>query len=69
MKAKFKAYLLANPSVFSITSSNKFFQLIQANIQIRNASVFYNGAGIIDSFISNVNVTASQFYGINIADY
>ena len=69
LKTAFKNYLLANPSAYNIASSNKFFQLIQSNIQIRNSSQFYNGEGIVDSFISNVNITSSQFYNIKIADY
>ena len=69
MNTAFKNYLLANPIAYNIASSNKFFQLIQSNIQIRNSSQFYNGEGIVDSFISNVNITSSQFYNIKIADY
>ena len=69
LNTAFKSYLLANPSAYNIASSNKFFQLIQSNIQIRNSSQFYNGEGIVDSFISNVNITSSQFYNIKIADY
>ena len=69
LNTAFKNYLLANPAAYNIASSNKFFQLIQSSIQIRNQSKFYNGEGIVDSFISNVNITSSQFYNIKIADY
>ena len=69
LKTAFKSYLLANPSVYEITSSGKFFQLIQSNIIIRNSSKFYNGDGVIDSFISNFNVADSQFYNMTIKDY
>ena len=63
MNDEFRQYLIDDPAVYSITASKRVFQLISANLEINN-TVMYNEGALIDSFVSTVTVSDSQFYDL-----
>ena len=64
MNDEFKQYLIDNPTLYSITVSKRVFQLISANLEINNNTVMYNEGALIDSFVSTVTMSDSQFYDL-----
>ena len=64
MNDEFKQYLIDNPTSYSITVSKRVFQLISANLEINNNTVMYNEGALIDSFVSTVTMSDSQFYDL-----
>jgi hypothetical protein len=61
----YKQFLINNPSVYSIQSINRVFQLISANIEISTNSEFYSSDAVITSYLSTVNITDSVFRDIH----
>ena len=64
IKDDFKQFLINNPDQYKITASKRLFQLISANLQFRNGTTIYNEGAIIDSFISTLILSDSQFYNL-----
>ena len=66
MSSEFKQYLINNPTIYmSIAVSRRSFQLISANLEINNNTVIYNEGAVIDSFVSTLTLSDSQFYSLN----
>lgn len=69
MPATFKSYLVAHPNLYKIIPSVRLFQLVQANLVIRNGTKFYSGGSIVDSFISTLVLADLVVYSSSIVEY
>ncbi|CAI2379456.1 unnamed protein product [Moneuplotes crassus] len=65
LSEKFKAYLLANPNVYSIVSSSYVIQVIIGALEINNFSNFYHDSEILDVSDSTLTIQNMDFHNLS----
>ena len=69
LQKSYKDYLKSHTNVYTIESTYLLFELIQANLVIRNSTQIYNDRSVVSAFISTFTLIDSMLYNLSILSY